>query len=75
MPKKQTASEAEIKKLYDPETFYDHGDNPALRKFMDIMTENVQQGRLPDYRTYTVENYQKSPPLQTTPAITLILRI
>lgn len=60
MSRKATASEAEIRKLYEPETFYEHGDNPAFKKFMDIMVENVKQGRLPDYRTYVVEKYTKS---------------
>ena len=59
MSKKAVASEAEIKKLYDPETFYEHGDNPAFKKFMEIMTEIVREGRLPDYRTYVVEKYKK----------------
>lgn len=60
MSKKVTASETEIKKLYEPETFYEHGDNPAFKKFMEVMVENVREGRLPDYRTYVVEKYTKS---------------
>lgn len=59
MSKKTVASESEIKKLYDPNTFYEHGDNPAFKKFMDIMVENVREGRLPDYRTYVVDKYKK----------------
>ena len=57
--KKKTASEAEIKKLYDPNTFYEHGDNVAMKKFMEIATENCQQGRLIDHRTYFKDKLQK----------------
>lgn len=57
--KKKTASEAEIRKLYDPSTFYEHGDNPAMKKFMEIAIENCQQGRLIDHRTYFKDRLQK----------------
>ncbi len=39
--------------------FYEHGDNPALKKFMDMMVENNREGRLTDHRTYFVEKYTK----------------
>jgi len=29
--------EADIKKLYDPEMFYQHGDNPAFKRYIEIM--------------------------------------
>ena len=59
--KKNIAPQEEIDKLYRPEAFHEHGDNPALKKFMTIMVENMRDGRLPDYRTYVVEKYTKSP--------------
>lgn len=59
MKKKQKASQEEIQKLYEPEAFYEHGDNPVLKKFMTLMVENMRQGKLPDYRTYVVEKYTK----------------
>ena len=57
--KKYIASETEIKKLYDPNTFYEHGDNPALKKFIEIMSENVRQGKLPNYRIQYIENFTR----------------
>lgn len=57
--KKQTASETEIKRLYDENTFYNYGDNPAYKKFMEISSENLRQGKLPDYRTIYTEKFTK----------------
>ena len=59
MKKRRTPTEAEIKKLYEPEAFWEHGDNPAMKKFMTIMVENTKQGKAPDYRTYVIEKYTK----------------
>ncbi len=60
MPPKVKAPEEEIQKLYDPNTFYEHGDNPAMKKFMSIMVENNRQGLLNDFRTHVNEKYTKS---------------
>ncbi|KAL4490238.1 hypothetical protein ABPG72_004277 [Tetrahymena utriculariae] len=57
--KKGTASEEELKKLYDPNTFYEHGDNPAFKQFMNIAVENLREGKLTDHRTYVVDTYKK----------------
>eukprot|EP01017_Pseudomicrothorax_dubius_P024418 TRINITY_DN2594_c0_g1_i1.p1 TRINITY_DN2594_c0_g1~~TRINITY_DN2594_c0_g1_i1.p1 ORF type:complete len:212 (+),score=74.15 TRINITY_DN2594_c0_g1_i1:69-704(+) len=57
--KGQVASEEEIKALYDPNTFYEHGNNPAYKKLMEISVENMPEGRLLDYRTYVVNKYVK----------------
>lgn len=57
--KKATASETEIKKLYDENTFYEYGDNPAYKKFMEIAVENLNQGKLPDYRTVYKEKFRR----------------
>ena len=54
--KKYIASESEINKLYDSNVFYEYGDNPALKKFVEIMSENMRQGRLPNYRINFIEN-------------------
>ena len=39
---KGTASEEELKKLYDPNTFYEYGDNPAFKQLMNFSVENLQ---------------------------------
>lgn len=52
-------SEEEIKKLYDPNFFYEHGDNPALKKFMEIMVENHREGVLEDTRTYVKNDFTR----------------
>ena len=57
--KSTTASPEEIKRLYDPNTFYDYGDNPAMKKFMEIMVENQREGKLLDYRTPVIDKYTK----------------
>jgi len=57
--KKGTASEEELKKLYDPNTFYEHGDNPAFKQFMNLSVENLREGKLTDHRTYVVDTYKK----------------
>lgn len=59
MPPKKTASKEQIKELYDPNYFYDHGSNPALKKLMEIMVENNKEGKLLDHRTYVVDRYTK----------------
>ena len=57
--KKATASPEEIQKLYDPNTFFEYGDNPALKKFMEIMVENHREGKMLDYRTPVIDKYTK----------------
>lgn len=57
--KKATASEEEIKKLYDPNTFYEHGDNPAYKQFMNLSVENLREGKLTDHRTYVLDKGTK----------------
>ncbi|KRX10504.1 hypothetical protein PPERSA_01516 [Pseudocohnilembus persalinus] len=58
-PKKISADPEEIKKLYDPNTFYEHGSNPVLKRFMELMVENNNEGRMIDYRTYVTDKYTK----------------
>lgn len=57
--KKPRASPEEISKLYDPNTFYEYGDNPAYKKFMEIMVENTREGKIIDYRTPVMDKYTK----------------
>ena len=59
MSKKQVASEADIKKLYDPDFFYEHGDNPANKHFMEMVGQNLNNGDAPDFRSYIVDNRQR----------------
>jgi hypothetical protein len=54
-----TASPEQIQKLYDPNTFFEYGDNPALKKFMEMMVENCREGKMIDYRTPVLEKYRK----------------
>jgi hypothetical protein len=59
MTKRFKPTKEDIEKLYEPDAFYEHGDNPALKRFMEISVENLREGRLPDYRTYVIEKYTK----------------
>ncbi|CAD8052910.1 unnamed protein product [Paramecium sonneborni] len=49
----------EIQKLYDPLLFYQHGDNPAYKRYIEIMQENAQEGKQIDPRTYFVNKLQR----------------
>jgi len=55
-----TASEAEIKELYDENYFYEHGSNPAYKKYIEIASENTIGGESPDYRSFIKDNRQRS---------------
>ena len=57
--KKIAAPKEEVQKLYDPNAFFNHGDNPALKKFMEIMVENNREGKLQDHRTFVKERATK----------------
>ena len=56
---KLTASEEEIKKIYEPDYFYEHGINPAYKKFVDIASENIIAGDSPDYRSCMKDNQSR----------------
>jgi hypothetical protein len=56
---KLTASEEEIKKIYEPDYFYEHGSNPAYKKFVDIASENIIAGDSPDYRACMKDNQSR----------------
>jgi len=46
-------NEGELKNLYEPDYFYDHGDNPALKDFLKRTQANVsEKSELPDYRAH-----------------------
>lgn len=34
-----------IQNLYEPDAFYEHGDNPALKQFMKHAVENQREGK------------------------------
>lgn len=55
MPKQQ-ASKAEIKQLYDENFFYEYGDNPANKKYIEIMQANLKDGNMPEFRSYLFNN-------------------
>ena len=43
----------------DENKFYNHGDNPALKHFMQIVLENTKNGEFIDKRTYVVDRGQR----------------
>lgn len=51
--------EEELKKLYDPQLFWQHGDNPAYKRYIEIMQENAQEGKQIDTRTYFVNKLKR----------------
>ena len=42
---KINVNEEQRKALYDPNMFYNHGDNPALKRLTEIMVENAAEGK------------------------------
>lgn len=48
--------EAEIKKFYDPDFFYNHGDNPAHKKFMEIASADTYGVNMPEFRSHIIDN-------------------
>ena len=56
---KVKVTEEQRKALYDPNTFYNHGDNPALKRLTEIMVENTAEGKQIDHRTYVVNRLKK----------------
>ena len=54
--KARTASEAEIKAMYEEDYFYEHGSNPAYKKLCEIASENLYEGDTPDYRSAIKDN-------------------
>ena len=49
----------EIAELYEPDKFYNYGDNPAFKKFMEITVQNQMEGKQIDHRTYVVDKRTK----------------
>lgn len=46
-----------IKDCLDPDYFYEHGDNPAYKKFVDIVSANVYSGGgVPEFRSHVYDN-------------------
>ena len=50
------AISAEVKKLYEPDFFYEHGDNPANKRFLELAKANIYGGQAPEYRSYIWDN-------------------
>jgi hypothetical protein len=53
---KVQVSKAEIKQLYDENFFYEYGDNPANKKYIEIMQANLKDGNMPEFRSYLFNN-------------------
>lgn len=49
----------EIPDLYEPDAFYTHGDNPALKRFMSIAQQNNQDGVVMDHRTLIIDRARR----------------
>ena len=47
--------------MLDPNKYYNHGDNPAMKKFIQIAMENAKGSKYIDHRTYFVDNGQRYP--------------
>lgn len=59
MSKKEKIDPEEVKRMYDPNFFYEYGDNPALKQLIQIQIENNAEGEFYDYRTYYTEKFKK----------------
>ena len=62
---------AKLEPYYDELKYWNHGDNPAFKKFMKIATENVRGKQIIDHRTHVLDRgvrylsfYQDSPCLE-----------
>ena len=49
----------ELEKLNDPNFFYEHGQNPALKQLLQYQMENNPEGQWFDFRTYFKDKYTK----------------
>ena len=52
----EQASEEDIRKLYEPDFFYEHGDNPAYKKYIDVMKENMSGYESQDFKSSIIDN-------------------
>ena len=48
-----------VKKLFSEDYFYNVGDNPALKRFLQIEMENHQDGDMLEYRTYFIDKNKR----------------
>ena len=48
--------ESDLKKLYSPDFFYEHGDNPANKKLIEIASANLINGGIPEWRSQIWDN-------------------
>lgn len=51
MKKLEQQYQNKVKTLYDPDNFFEHGMNPALKDLQKIIGENSMEGVLPRYAT------------------------
>lgn len=45
--------------MIGPVKYYNYGDNPAMKKFLQISMENAKGGKYIDHRTYFVDFSQR----------------
>lgn len=48
-----------VNKLFSEDYFYNVGDNPALKRFLQIEMENHQDGDMLEYRTYFIDKNKR----------------
>jgi hypothetical protein len=48
-----------VNKLFSEDYFYNVGDNPALKRFLQIEMENHQDGNMLEYRTYFIDKNKR----------------
>lgn len=52
-------ADKKVEPYLDPLKFYNHGDNPAMKKFMKIALENSREGKIIDHRTLIIDKGQR----------------
>lgn len=43
--------------FYNPETFWQYGDNPAHKNYIRMAQENLREGKMIDHRTYFIDHH------------------
>lgn len=48
-------TDEDVKALHDPDFFYNHGDNPAYKKLIEVAAANTFNGQIPEYRSVLLD--------------------
>lgn len=49
----------DLSKIFSEDYFYNVGDNPALKRFLQIESENHKDGLMLEYRTYFIDKNKR----------------